>query len=111
MGDVTTTLVLDVKHSIENTLNSSVAIIIKPENIGLEEYQHKKYQYNLFNNRHKRDQYYEDLDKIKERLERGVPNMQQVIHTDMKRINTNKVYERKLLHDLYGPRGLNWQYK
>ncbi len=111
MGDVTTTLVLDEKNSNENTLNSSVAIIIKKENIGLEEYQHQDYQYNLFNNRDKRDQYYEDLDKIKDRLGRNVPNMQQVIHKDLKRINTNKVYERKLLHDLYGPRGLTWQYK
>jgi len=37
--------------------------------------------------------------------------MQQVIHMDMKRANTNKVYERKLSRELTGPRGLNWRCK
>ncbi|CAF3386381.1 unnamed protein product [Rotaria sp. Silwood1] len=95
----------------ENTLNSPPKIIIKKENIGLEEYQHQKYQFNLFNNTRKRDQYYEDLGRVKDRLEKAVPSMKQVAHADMKRINTNKVYERKLERDLTGPRGLNWQRK
>ncbi|CAF3381539.1 unnamed protein product [Rotaria sp. Silwood1] len=93
----------------ENTLNSPPKIIIKKENIGLEEYQHQKYQFNLFNNTIKRDQYYEDLGRVKDRLEKAVPSMKQVAHADMKRINTNKVYQRKLERDLTGPRGLNWQ--
>ncbi|CAF0751652.1 unnamed protein product [Rotaria sordida] len=97
--------------SDESTLNSSPEIIIKKENIGLEEYQHQKYQYNLFNNAIKRNQYYEDLGRVKYRLEKTVPNMQQVNHADMKRININKVYERKLNRDLNGPRGLDWQRK
>ncbi|CAF2393721.1 unnamed protein product [Rotaria sp. Silwood2] len=94
-----------------NALNSPPKIIIKKENIGLKEYQHQKYQYNLFTHIIKRDQYYEDLSRVKDRMGKTVPSMQQVIHGDMKRINTNKVYERKLNRDLTGPRGLNWQCK
>jgi hypothetical protein len=92
-------------------LNSPVRIIIKKENIGLHEHQHQRYQYNLFNNNEKRDQIYDDLSKMKDRLEKAPPNMQQVIQLDIKRTNTNKIYERKLIHDLTGPKGLNWQYK
>ena len=92
-----------------NPLNSPAKIIIKKENIGLHEHQHQKYQYNLFNNNEKRNQYYEDLTKVKDRLGKVPPNMQQVVHMDMKRANTNKIYERKLTRDLTGPRGLNWQ--
>ncbi|CAF1108621.1 unnamed protein product [Rotaria magnacalcarata] len=95
----------------ENVLNSPPQIIIKKENIGLEEYQHQKFQYNLFNSILKHDHYYEELSRIKDRLDKNAPSMQQVIHTDMKRANINKIYERKLNHDLTGPRGLNWQCK
>lgn len=97
--------------SDDNELNGPDKVIIKKENIGLEEYQHQKFQYNLFNNIIKHDHYYEELLKIKDRLEKTVPNMQNVIHADMKRANINKIYERKLNHDLTGPRGLYWQRK
>jgi hypothetical protein len=94
-----------------STLNSPQKIIIKKENIGLEQHQHQQYQYKLFNNNGAHNKYYEDLTKVKDRLEKAVPNMQQIIHIDMKRVKTNKVYERKLNYDLTGPRGLNWQCK
>jgi hypothetical protein len=95
----------------ESSLRSSSKIIIKKENIGLNRHQHQNYQYSLFTNNAKRDQFYEDLYKVKSRSEKKSPNMQQVIHMDMKRVKTNKVYERKLTRELTGPRGLNWQYK
>lgn len=101
----------DKKNFDASVLHSLPKIIIKKENIGLEAHQHQKYQYSLFNNNAKRDQFYEDLSKIKDRMERAAPNMQQVIHMDMKRANINKVYERKLSRELIGPRGLNWQFK
>jgi hypothetical protein len=110
MDGVTTTGLSDGKNFEGNTLNSPLKIIIKKENIGLEPYQHQKFQFNLFNNT-KRDQYYEDLCKVKDRLEKAVPNMQQVIQSDMKRVKINKVYERKLHRDLTGPRGLNWRFR
>lgn len=94
-----------------NVLNSPAQIIIKKENIGLHEYQHQHYQYSLFNNNEKRDKFHEELTKIKDRLERGAPNMQQVINMDMKRAEVNKVYERKLRREMNGSGGLNWQYK
>lgn len=103
--------VLNRKDGDSSTLNSPAKIIIKKENIGLHEYQHQKYQYSLFNNNEKRDQFYEDLSKMKDRLERATPNMQQVIHMDMRRAEANQFYERKLRRDLYGRRGLNWQCK
>ncbi len=92
-------------------LNSPIKIIIKKENIGLSEHQHQKYQYHLLNNNEKRDKFNEDLSKVKDRLEKAPPDMQQVIQLDMKRARKNKVYERKLSHVLLGPRGLDWQYK
>lgn len=95
----------------EGTLSSLPKIIIKKENIGLEEYQHQKYQYNLFNHLLQHDHYYEDLCRVKDRLQKVAPNMQQVIHADMNRANTNKIYERKLIQILNGPRGLDWQCK
>ena len=94
-----------------NVLNSPAQIIIKKENIGLHEYQHQRYQYSLFNNNDKRDKFYEDLTKVKDRLEKSAPNMQQVVYMDMKRAEVNKVYERKLRRELTGSRGLNCQYK
>jgi hypothetical protein len=111
MDGVTTRIESDKKDSNANVVNSPLKIIIKKENIGLEEYQHQKFQYNLFNQIVKNNQYYDDLCKVKDRLEKTVPNMQQVIHIDMKRVKTNKVFERKLTRDLTGPRGLNWQFK
>ena len=103
--------VLHRNHAETNVLNSPAQIIIKKENIGLHEHQHQNYQYSLFNNNEKRDKFHEDLTKIKDRLERGAPNMQQVIHMDMKRAEVNKIYERKLRRELNGSHGLNWQYK
>jgi len=111
MDAITITSVSNEKNFDESTLHSLPKIIIKKENIGLEEYQHQKYQYNLFNNNVKRDQFYDDLVKIRDRLEKTAPNMQQVIDMDMKRVRTNQIYERKLSRELTGPRGLNWQYK
>jgi len=111
MEAVTITSLSNKKNSDGHMFDETQRIIIKKQNIGLEEYQHKKYQYSLFNNIAKRDKFYEDLCKAKDRLERAAPNMQQVIHMDMKRANTNKVYERKLSRELTGPRGLNWQCK
>ncbi|UJR35148.1 hypothetical protein I4U23_027917 [Adineta vaga] len=95
----------------DKPLGNTVKIIIKKGDIGLEEYQHQNYQYNLFNNRNKHDDYYNDLNKIKERFDKTIPNMQHVIQMDMKRMNTNKLYERQLKHAVHGPRGLDWQYK
>ncbi len=69
------------------------------------------YQYSLFNKLPKRNKYYEDILGIKNRSEKTIPNMQQVIHADMERMKTNKVYDRKLSRDLNGPKGLNWQCK
>ena len=60
----------------------------------------------LMNNVVKRNQFYED---ILMRKDRTMPSMQQVINTDMERIKTNKVYDRRLNRDLNGPKGLNWQ--
>jgi hypothetical protein len=57
----------------------------------------------------KREQCYETIIRIKDRSEKSVPTMQHVIHMDMERMKTNKVYERKLNHDVIGRRGLNWQ--
>jgi hypothetical protein len=111
MDAVTITSVPKEKNFDGSTLNSQPKIIIKKENIGLKEYQHQKYQYNLFTGNIKRGQFYDDLVKVKDRLEKTVPNMQQVIHMDMKRARSNQVYERKLSRDLTGPRGLNWQHK
>ncbi len=71
----------------------------------------KSYQYILLNNLLKRNQWYEEMIRTKYRWEKTAPNMQQVIHADMERMKTNKVYERKLNQDLNGPKGLNWQCK
>ena len=68
----------------------------------------KPYQSILLTNVIKRHQSYEDILGRKDRI---APNMQQVINTDMERMKTNKVYDRKLNRDLYGPKGLNWQCK
>lgn len=57
------------------------------------------------------DQYYETIGRTKGRSENSVPDMQHVIRMDMERLKTNKVYDRKLNHDLTGRRGLNWQCK
>ena len=111
MDSIGVTNVLSEKMSEGATLNSPTKIIIKKENIGLEEHQHQSYQYSLFTSNSKRDKFYEDLCKVKDRLEQAGPNMQQVIQLDMKRVNTNKLYERKLSRDLTGPRGLDWQCK
>ncbi|CAF1065664.1 unnamed protein product [Adineta steineri] len=111
MDEVTTTTIEFQKDSNENELTNLLEIIIKKQNIGLEEHQHQTYQYHLFNNQIKRNNYYEDLIKIKDRLEKTIPDIQHVIHRDIKRMNTNKIYERQLIHILNGPKGLNWQYK
>jgi hypothetical protein len=71
----------------------------------------KAYQCILINNMIKQNRPYEDVIETKYRLERTVPNMQQVIHTDMERMKTNKLYDRKLNQDLNGRKGLNWQCK
>lgn len=68
----------------------------------------KVYQSSLLTNVIKRHQSYEDVLRRKDPLG---PNMQQVIHTDMERMKTNKVYDRKLNQDLNGPKGLTWQCK
>lgn len=65
----------------------------------------KVYQSSLLTNVIKRHQSYEDVPR------RKAPSMQQVIHTDMERMKTNKVYDRKLNQDLNGPKGLTWQCK
>lgn len=87
-------------------LQSSTEVVLPKENLGL-----KPYQYILFNNLVKRNQYYEDIMGTKDRYERSNINMQQVIHADMERMKTNKVYDRKLNRDLNGPKGLTWQCK
>jgi hypothetical protein len=71
----------------------------------------RTFQYVLFNNILKRNQWYDELLGSKARLDRTAPNMQQVIHADMERMKTNKVYDRKLNRDLNGPKGLSWQCK
>ena len=111
MDAFTATNALNRRDVDANPLNSPAKIIIKKENIGLHEHQHQRYQYSLFNNNEKRDQFYEDLSKVKDRMGKIAPSMQQVVHMDMKRANTNKIYERKLTQDLTGPRGLDWQYR
>jgi hypothetical protein len=79
-------------------------MIVTKENIPL-----KSSQFILLNNIVKHDRYYEDAGRIKDRLDKSLPNMQQVIQTDMERMKINKIYERRLKHDLTGPRGLDWQ--
>ncbi|CAF1155852.1 unnamed protein product [Adineta ricciae] len=98
-------VVAQVKQSVERR-QSSDEVRIKKENIGLEDYQH-----HLFNNQNKRDSYCEDLNKIKVRFDKSIPNMQQIIQTDMKRININKLYDRQLRETVHGTRGLDWQHK
>ncbi|CAF1632964.1 unnamed protein product [Adineta ricciae] len=99
-----------IEQSVEYQ-QSSDEVRIKKENIGLEDYQHQDYQYHLFNNQNKHDSYYKDLSKIKVRFDKSIPNMQQIIRTDMKRISINKLYDRQLKEIVHGPRGLDWQYK
>jgi hypothetical protein len=71
----------------------------------------KSYQYILFHDLVKRNQDYQNVVGVKDRSQRSAPNMQQIIRTDMERLKTNKIYDRKLDQDLNGPKGLNWQCK
>ncbi len=87
-------------------LQNPTEIVLTKRNVGL-----KPYQYILFNNLVKHDQYYEDIEKTKDRSEKSLPNMQQVIQADIARIKTNQIHDRKLNRDLNGPKGLNWQCK
>ena len=77
----------------------------------MEPHQQQQYQLNLLNHLGKSEHYYEDLAKMRDRLKKPVPNMQQVVHADMKRVKTNKVFERQLHQNVSGPRGLIWQKK
>jgi len=84
-------------------LQSTSKIVYNYGNVPLQSYEHL-----LLNNGAKREQLYEDILGIKER---SIPCMQQVIQSDMERMKTNKVYDRKLNRDLHGPKGLTWQCK
>jgi len=90
----------------QEMLQNPTEVIVAKGSIGL-----KPYQYILFNNMVKRNQHNEEIMGTKDRLEKSIPNMQQVIHTDMERMRTNKLYDRKLHRDLNGPKGLTWQCK
>ena len=93
-------------RKFKQMLHSPRAVVVNEETPSA-----RTYQYVLFNNMRKQNQWYEDVLGSKSRLDRSAPNMQQVIHTDMERMKTNKVYDRKLNRDLNGPKGLNWQCK
>ncbi|CAF2377421.1 unnamed protein product [Rotaria sp. Silwood2] len=71
----------------------------------------KPSQRRIFNNMVKRNQYYEDVEKMKYRLEKFVPNIQQVNQTDAKRVKTKRVYQRKVTQDLTESKDLNWRRK
>ena len=112
MGDVTSTTVLSETNKFDqDALNSPPALIIKRENLGLEPHQQQQYQFNLLNRLGKSDRYYDDLGKMRDRLKKPAPTMQEVVQADMKRVKTNKVFERQLHQNVSGPRGLIWQQK
>ncbi|CAF0845800.1 unnamed protein product [Didymodactylos carnosus] len=74
-----------------------------------DKYHYQPYQKILFNNIIKRGKHYEDIMKLKDRIDRPIPTMQAVIRSDMERHKTNKVFERRLKENISGPRGLNSQ--
>jgi len=85
-------------------LQSSTEVILPEGSTELKSYQHILLKHMI-----KRNQYYDDIMGTKDRWKKSTPNMQQVIHADMERMKTNKVYDRRLNHDLNGPKGLTWQ--
>jgi hypothetical protein len=87
-------------------LNSPTGVFLSKGKIGLKPYRHM-----ICNDMVRHRQYYEDVGKLKDRLQKTVPNIRQVMLKDMARMKTNQVYERILNHDLTGSRGLNLQYK
>ena len=67
--DVTsTTVISELNKTDSNALNTEPDLIIKKDNFGSESYQQQHYQYNLLNNLRKRDHYYEDLAKMRDRF-------------------------------------------
>ncbi|CAF1248647.1 unnamed protein product [Rotaria sordida] len=87
-------------------LNNAINGVLTKSKVGSKPFQHR-----IFNDMIKRNQYYEDVEKTKYRLEKSAPNVQDVNHTNIKRVKTKKVDQRKINHVLPEPRDLNRRYK
>jgi hypothetical protein len=87
-------------------LKSPTGVYLPKGKIGLKPYRHM-----ICNDMVRHVQYYKDVGKFKDRLQKTAPNIRQVMVKDMARMKTNKVYERILNRDLTGSRGLSLQYK
>lgn len=71
----------------------------------------KTLQHVIFNDTDKSDEFYENGEKIKYRLEKFVPNTQHLNQNHIKQLSSNKLFNRRLNHDHFGFRSFDCQYK
>ncbi|CAF3391406.1 unnamed protein product [Rotaria sp. Silwood1] len=87
-------------------LHSAINSVLIKRNVGSKPFE-RRIPYNTV----KRDQCHEDVGKIKYRLGKFVPTMQQTHQMNLRRGTTKKIYQRKLNHNRTESGGLNGRCK
>ncbi|CAF0896083.1 unnamed protein product [Rotaria sp. Silwood1] len=87
-------------------LHSAINSVLIKRNVGSKPFE-RRIPYNTV----KRDQCHEDVGKIKYRLGKFVPTMQQTYQMNLRRGTTKKIYQRKLNHNRTESGGLNGRCK